>query len=116
MRYVVLQHARGAAGLATWTAQAALFAELSRELRETGELVWMEVLAGTALPRQHPVGATGRAPTPEPLLASWVIECDTEQRALEIAGRIAQGQTWNGAATDFSVQVRPVLRSSGEEM
>ncbi|HVZ35633.1 MAG TPA: hypothetical protein VG963_24575 [Polyangiaceae bacterium] len=116
MRYVVLQYARGAAGLATWTAQAAPFAELSRELRETGELVWMEALAGTALLPRRSVAATRSAPAPDPLLASWVIECDTEQRALEIAGRIAQGQAPNGAATDFSVQVRPVLRSSGEEM
>jgi hypothetical protein len=116
MRYVVLQHARGAAGLATWTAQAALFAELARELRETGELVWMEMLAGTALPSRHSAGATQRAAPPEPLLASWVIECDTGQRALDIAERIAQRQAPNGASTDFSVEVRPVLRSSGEEM
>jgi hypothetical protein len=116
MRYVVLQHARGAAGLATWTAQAGLFAELSRELREAGELGWMEALAGTALPPRSASATGSAAPSWEPLLASWVIECDTQERALEIAGRIAQGQARNGASTDFSGEVRPVLRSSGEEM
>lgn len=118
MRYVLLQHAPDpGAGLAAWTARAALFLKLSQELRESGELVWMEALAGAALaPQRSLSGAGGSAPRGEPLLASWVIECDTAERALEIARRIAQGCAPNGAATEFSVEVRPVLRSSGEEM
>jgi hypothetical protein len=122
MRYVLLVRrsksvsAAGArASLSELNGQAAFFAELVRELRADGVLTAEQWLAGPEharwVPAQSEAGGEERraAPARQFLVAYWVVDCDDPERAMEIAEQVS-------ARPGFSVEVRPVQRSSGEEM
>ena len=85
---------------------------LSDELRTSGELLVSEGLADPALAKRidtggpRPVVSDGPfAEAKEHLAGFYLVDCDTEQRALEIAARVPDA-VWG------MVEVRPVLDMS----
>ena len=85
---------------------------LSDELRTSGELLVSEGLADPALAKRvdtagpDPVVSDGPfAEAKEHLAGFYLVDCDTEQRALEIAARVPDA-VWG------MVEVRPVLDMS----
>jgi hypothetical protein len=89
---------------------------LSAELAETGELVASEGLADPALAKRVKVAENQTvisdgpfAEAKEHLAGFLLIDCDSEDRALEIAARVPDA-VWG------LVEVRPVLDLSGMDM
>jgi hypothetical protein len=96
-----------------------LFAEVEAimaELRETGELVGTAALADPSVTRTVRVrdGAVTTtdgpfAETKEQFAGYLTVDCDTPERAEEIAARWPDAQY-------FAMEVRPVMYSAGDEM
>jgi hypothetical protein len=88
---------------------------LNRELAASGELLAAEALAEPEMgkriaARQNRTMATDGpfAEVKEALAGFYLVECETEQRAVEIAGRIPEAQLG-------LVEVRPTMVYSGLE-
>jgi hypothetical protein len=92
------------------------YARLNEDLAASGELIATEALADAELTRQLRVRA-GRATTTdgpfaeakEQLAGFYLVDCETEERALEIAARIPEAEIG-------VIEVRPVLTYAGLEM
>lgn len=92
------------------------YAVLNEELAASGEAIVQEALADTALARRVTVseGRTMTSDGPfaevkEHLAGFYLVECETFERAVEIAARIPEAE--------FGlVEVRPVLDLGGMEM
>ena len=86
------------------------------ELEETGEWVGGEALADPSLAktvRAHdgvPAVSDGPfAESKEQVVGICIIDCETEERAVEIAGRWPDARYW-------AMEVRPILSPDGMEM
>ncbi|QWF84717.1 YciI family protein [Amycolatopsis sp. CA-230715] len=97
-------------------AMMAQFEELMGEIAESGELVDGQPLAAPALTKTIRARADGLqtvdgpfAESKEQLAGFFVIDCETPERAAEIAGRLPD--TRFGA-----VELRPIMSGSGMEM
>lgn len=120
MKYMLLIY-NNPATYEAWSEQerAALFGEVDvimKELTESGELVGGEALAdssNTTTVRVRdgvPVISDGPfAEAKEQLAGYLMVECESPQRAAEIAAR------WPDARY-FAMEVRPVMNTSGMEM
>jgi hypothetical protein len=92
------------------------YAALNRDLAASGELVAAEALADASLGRRVRV-RDGRitatdgpfAEAKEQLAGFFLVECETPERAVEIAGRVPE-------ASLGLVEVRPIMTYSGLEM
>jgi hypothetical protein len=87
-----------------------------QELRDSGEMVFNEGLTfpdqarivrfdGTGVP------AVTDGPFPESkefLIGFWIVECDTPQRAYEIAGKASAAPGGGGAPLGIPIEVRPI--------
>jgi hypothetical protein len=94
----------------------AQFEALMRELVESGELVRGEALADPGTIRTirvrdgAPVATDGPyVEAKEHLAGFFIVDCESTERAMEIAGRFPDAQF-------AAVEVRPLMSSSGEEM
>ncbi len=94
----------------------AVYAALNADLAATDELIVAEALADAALTRRVTVRddttITSDGPfaeAKEQLAGMYLVECDSEERAIEIAARIPD-------ATFGRVDVHPVMTYSGLEM
>jgi len=90
--------------------------ELSDELADSGELVMSEALGDPSLSKRVTVrdgeAMTSDGPfaeTKEHLAGFYLVDCDSEQRALAIAAQVPDA-IWG------LVEVRPVLGRNGEDM
>ena len=92
-----------------------VYAALNEELAASGELIIAERLADPSLTEwvpQRDDGSTTDGPfaeVKEQIAGFYLVQCDSTERALEIAGRIPE--TPGGY-----VEVRPVMDSHGMEM
>jgi hypothetical protein len=95
--------------------------EIDAQLRATGELIRDDGLS----PPEH--ARLVRAGTPafvgasfpedkEFLAGYWIVDCDSPERAVEIAARVSSAPGRGGAPMNFPVEVRQVMRAPGEEM
>lgn len=98
------------------TAVYAAHDRFTAPLRETGELIGYAALAdpanSTTVTVRHGLPAITDGPyleSKEFLAGFYVVDCETLDRANELAARIPDAQ-WTG------VEVRPVMESSGLEM
>ncbi|MBE1587783.1 YciI family protein [Nonomuraea angiospora] len=93
----------------------------NKELEESGELVETRGLVAPVHTRRlHlrdgvPVVTDGPyAETQEVLAGYWIVECDSFDRATEIAGRLSKcpspGGVWDGSVTD----VRPIAEGGAD--
>ena len=90
---------------------------LNEELRERGELVDAQGLAGPELAKivTHdgvgaPVVTDGPFPESKEFLAGyWLVDVESEERAIEIAARTSAAPGLGGNPTAREIQVRPVM-------
>ena len=106
---------------ADFAAMGTFMESFSRELTESGELVETRGLAAPVHARRLrlqggvPVVTDGPyAETEEVLAGYWVVECDSFDRATEIAGRLSQCPAPEGVAERAYADVRPVAESQAE--
>src|SRR2546422_5042525 len=97
---------------------------LNSELTDRGELVDAEGLAGPELAKivtfdgvGAPVVTDGPFPESKELLTGyWLVDVESEQRAIEIAARTSAAPGPGGEPTAREIQVRPVMDASAMEM
>jgi hypothetical protein len=94
----------------------AAYAALNRELTDSGELIATEAIADAALGKRVtirdglPVTSDGPfAEAKEQLAGFFLVDCESMERAVEIAARIPE-------APVATIEVRPILTYSGLEM
>jgi hypothetical protein len=114
------------AGKPAWSPQdfaamGAFMESFAKDLAESGELVETRGLAAPVHTRSVqlregvPVVTDGPYPeTQEVLAAYWVVECDTFDRATEIAARLTQCPGPVDAASRAWADVRPIAESRAE--
>ena len=91
--------------------------QIHQELSEAGELVAAEKLAGPEATKivagdglSAPVVTDGIYPEAKELLAGfWMVDVDSEERAIEIAARTSAAPGPGGAATRKPIVVRPIM-------
>ncbi|MGH3545012.1 MAG: YciI family protein [Mycobacteriales bacterium] len=123
MKYMLLMQCTQSQwdSLGTWTPEdlktmIQFMTDLDKELADSGELVTAE---GLAEPSQTkivqarrdgaPVITDGPFPETKEFLAGWwVLDCATEDRMLEIAGRISAQPGQGGKPANIPVEIRPV--------
>lgn len=115
MRYMLLMNGIATSGVPGRSVAA--------QLEATGELVSDEVLAPPedgwlVRAQQGTPWIVACAAGTERLLSFWVVDCDSRQRALQIAADIAAelNRRPSVAAEQVSLELRPVMRGPGEEM
>ena len=125
MKYMLMMHAprgKGDWAVLDWPpadlkAHIDFMHRFSKELTEAGELVAAE---GLASPGEAKVvrAATGGPPAitdgpfPEAkefLAGSWIVDCETPQRAYEIAARASAAPGRGGAPLNMPIEVRQVM-------
>ena len=104
-----------------FAAMGAFMAGFSNDLTESGELVETRGLTAPVHARRirlvggAPVATDGPyAETQEVLAGYWIVDCESFDRATQIAGRLASCPGPPGAATDAVIDVRPVADSRDE--
>jgi hypothetical protein len=135
MKYMILTYASqqdydGMAGQATdrpvWSPEdfagmAAFMQTFNAELAEAGELVETRALASPVHTRR--LGAQNGVPfatdgpyaeTQEVLAGYWIVECDSFDRATEIAGRLADCPAPEQVRANAYADVRPIMESAEE--
>ena len=101
------------------TAHLDYYGALHRELVESGELVESEVLAGPDLAKIVTSGGGAPVVTDGPFqeFKEWVagyqiVDVESEERALEIAGRLSAVPGPGGVPTEQPIQVRQVMTAA----
>jgi hypothetical protein len=135
MKYMILTYGSqqdydGITGQATdqsaWSpedfaAMAAFMEAFNTELVETGELVETRALAAPVHTRR--LGAQNGTPfvtdgpyaeTQEVLAGYWIVECDSFDRATEIAGRLAECPAPERVRANAYADVRAIMESAAE--
>ncbi|MGR6914457.1 YciI family protein [[Actinomadura] parvosata] len=110
----------------TWSAadleaMTTFMATVNKELEESGELVETRGLAAPVHTRR--VGTRDGVPyvtdgpyaeTQEVLAGYWVVECESFDRAVEIAGRLGRCPTPEGATATMYADIRPIMESADD--
>lgn len=126
MKFMLLQHYGRVEGdvppMSEWApedvaAHIKFQKDLNAELRENGELVEAQALTGPdlakfvlATPGGAPVVTDGPFPEAKELLAGWrMVDVESEERALEIAGEASEGPGPNGVPLRQQIEVRQVM-------
>jgi hypothetical protein len=136
MKYMILTYGsqedydglagKAAAGSPAWSAadfaaMGAFMKSFTRDLAESGELVETRGLAAPVHARRIrlqdgvPVVTDGPyAETQEVLAGYWVVECESFDRATEIAGRLSKCPAPEHVAARAYADVRPIAESRAE--
>ena len=126
MKYMMLMQFSAATadfpGIDTWTAEElqahiAFMMETNRALGESGELVDAQGLAGAdtaKIVRSNGGGAPlvteGPFPETKEFLAGWwIVDVDTEERALELAAQVSAAPGPGGRPLGMPIELRPVM-------
>jgi len=97
--------------------------QIYQELAESGELLATEKLAGPQAAKvvtsdgvKVPVVTDGPFPEAKEFLAGfWMIDVESEQRAIEIAARTSAAPGPGGKATAKPIEVRPIMDAPAPE-
>jgi hypothetical protein len=102
-------------------AMASFMQSFTKDLMDSGELVETRGLTAPVHARriqlQGGVQAVTDGPYPETqevLAGYWIVDCESFDRATEIAARISSCPNPNGAYADSVVDVRPIAESVAE--
>lgn len=124
MKYMLLMtgDAAGWAEMGTWSAadieaHVEFMNQLNQELVEAGELVDAQGLAGPEQAKivraqAHGAPAVTDGPFPETkefLAGYWLVDCDTPERAIEIAARTSAAPGRDGKPINMPIEVRQVM-------
>jgi hypothetical protein len=130
MKYMLLMnYAAGAPSLTEWApedlkASGAHMGAIHEELAGSGELVGAEGLSGPEAAKivTHdgvgaPVVTDGPFPESKEFLAGyWLVDVESEERAIEIAARTSAAPGPGGTPTAREIQVRPVMGAPDMEL
>src|SRR5262245_66615884 len=129
MKYLIMMTQSPDDPVQEWTADDvkaswAHMQQIHEELTDAGELLAAEKLAGPEATRivthdgiSAPVVTDGVYPEAKELLAGfWMIDVDSEQRALEIAARTSAAPGPGGAPTRKPIVVRPIMSAPPPEL
>ncbi|MFD3915272.1 YciI family protein [Streptomyces sp. NPDC088147] len=105
-------------------AHIAFMRDTNTKLSEAGELVSAEGLAGPDQARIVRAGGDGSAvitegPFPETkefLAGYWIVDCDSAERAVELAADISTAPGPGGKPLNMPIEVRQVMAGPPEEM
>lgn len=97
---------------------------IHRELTESGELLGAEGLSGPAAAKivisdgaSAPVVTDGPFPEAKEFLAGfWMVDVESEQRAIEIAARTSAAPGPGGRPTRKPIEVRPIMSGPDPEL
>jgi len=126
MKFMLMMHAPRAgwatAGIGTWppgdiNAHINFMKRFAVELKEAGELVGAEGLAG---PEEARIVRAGKGGAPEVtdgpfaeakefLAGYWIVDVDSRQRAYEIAARASAAPGKGGVPLNMPIEVREVM-------
>jgi hypothetical protein len=125
MKYILLMNYASGAGahpITEWTpedieASGAHMGAIHEELTASGELVGAEGLTGPEAAKivthdgvGSPVVTDGPFPESKEFLAGyWLVDVESEERAIEIAARTSAAPGPGGKPTAREIQVRPVM-------
>lgn len=125
MKYMLMMHApkgTGDWGVMKWseadlTAHIRFMKDFSKELSDAGELVAAEGLAPPAQARIVRAGKHGApevtdgpfAEAKEFLAGYWIVDCDTRDRAYQIAARASAAPGQGGMPLNMAIEVREVM-------
>lgn len=129
MKYMLLMnYTAGGPPITEWApedikASGAHMGAIHEELTASGELVGAEGLTGREAAKivTHdgvgaPVVTDGPFPESKEFLAGyWLVDVESEERAIEIAARTSAAPGPGGKATAREIQVRPVMRAANIE-
>lgn len=133
MKYMLMMHAPrtgwSTAGIGTWPpedfkAHIQFMLNFHRELKEAGELVGAEGLAGPEEARVvradkagEPVVTDGPYPEAKEFLAGyWIVDCDSRDRAYELAARASAAPGKGGVPLNMPIEVRQVMSAPPADM
>jgi hypothetical protein len=125
VKYMLMMHAPRAgwtsAGIGTWPpddikAHIGFMIRFNQELKEGGELVGAEGLAGPEAARVVRAGANGApevtdgpfAEAKEFLAGYWIVEVDSTARAYQLASRVSAAPGKGGVPLNMPIEVREV--------
>jgi hypothetical protein len=126
MKFMMMMHAPRSgwkdAGIGTWppediTAHMAFMHRFNKELTDAGEFVDAQ---GLALPEEARIVRASKAGAPEVtdgpyaeakefLAGFWIIDCDSKERAYEIAARASAAPGKGGVPMNMPIEVRQVM-------
>ena len=133
MKYMLMMHAPRAgwkdAGIGTWPPEDIkthinFMIGVNKELAQAGELVDAQ---GLALPDEARVVKAGKnggpevtdGPYPEAkefLAGFWIVDCESKQRAYEIAARVSAAPGKAGVPLNMPIEVREVMSAPPVEV
>lgn len=124
VKYLLMMHATDVLPPEDLAESSAYMVRLVQELFESGELLSTE---GLAAPSQAKVvRATGHdaievtdGPYPEAkefLIGYWLIDCETPERAYEIAARVSTVPGPGGVPANMPIEVRAVMSAPAADM
>ena len=133
MKYMLMMHAPRAgwkdAGIGTWPmedikAHITFMHRFNKELTEAGEFVDGQ---GLALPEDARVVRAGKGGAPEVtdgpfaeakefLAGFWIIDCESKERAYEIAARVSAAPGKGGVPMSIPIEVREVMSAPPVDM
>jgi len=132
MKYMLMMHAprgKGDWDVSNWPpedvkAHIGFMIRLNKDLSEAGELVGAEGLAGPDQARIVRVGTGGApevtdGPFPEAkefLAGYWIVDCESVERAYEIAARASSAPGPGGAPLRIPIEVRQVMSAPPLDM
>ena len=130
MKYMLMMHAPGGDGgwqVFDWTpddfkAHISFMHRLNKELKDAGELVGAEGLAGPDHARVVRAGRNGApevtdGPFPEAkefLAGYWIVDVDTPERAYAIAAEASAAPGPGGTPINMPIEVREVMSGPPE--
>ncbi|MCM0673959.1 YciI family protein [Micromonospora phytophila] len=113
----------------TWSpeeirAHVGFMSEVNGKLAADGELVGGEGLAGPAQAKIVRAGEGGTpvvtegpfAETKEFLAGFWIVDCETPERAVELAAHISTAPGPGGRPLNMPIEVHPVMSAPTQEM
>jgi hypothetical protein len=128
MKYMLLMNSAGGPAVTEWApedirASGAAMMAIHAELTERGELVGAEGLSGpegakivTHDGAGAPVVTDGPFPESKEFLAGyWLVDVESEERAIEIAARTSAAPGPGGRPAAREIQVRAVMSASDME-
>jgi hypothetical protein len=125
MKYMLMMHVPRAgykAGIGSWPpedfkAHINFMHRFNKELTEAGELVTAQGLSGPEAARVvraskggAPVVSDGPFPEAKEFLAGfWIVDCESTERAYEIAARASAAPGKGGVPLNMAIEVRQVM-------
>jgi hypothetical protein len=132
MKYMLMMHAPRGTGdwqVGNWPpedlrAHINFMKRFGKELSDSGELVGAE---GLAAPGQARIVRAGKGGAPEVtdgpfpeakefLAGYWIVDCETKERAYEIAARASAAPGKGGVPLNMAIEVREVMSAPSVDM